>query len=323
LDIKPNYYVRTLIAFLGLSILGMAFTSFFLAEPKHKITAGIITLISIVVILVLSESFNKLSLGKILSLSREIEKKKEENSTVKNENKELRQELFKIVSNVQQSQVNNTFNTPPETWLKFLDVVKADTDGEDDSDSEEESRSSEEQRPVPNNHLQEQEARTRSQLRRYAVDAGFKKFVSKLPLSESPFVEHVEFSSAFHTIDPIMDRRIIFDGYLKQNETEVFVEVRHKDMNTSIFFDRLYLMLSKINLYREAKNTKAELLLLLVETSWYENVARRHMHDRFIEYFQPAIKNGLLRIEYISVSEEEANEQKASEQGNERQRQLL
>lgn len=313
MDIKPNYYVRSLIVLLGLSILGMAYTSFFLAEPKHKITAGIITLISIVVILVLSESFNKLSLGKILSLSREIEKKKEENSTVKNENKELRQELFKIVSNVQQSQVNNTFNTPPETWLKFLDVVKADTNDEDDSDSEEESSPSEEQRPVPDSNLQEQEeARARGLLRRYAVDAGFKKFVSKLPLSESPFVEHVEFSSAFHTIDPIMDRRIIFDGYLKQNETEVFVEVRHKDMNTSMFFDRLYLMLSKINLYREAKNTKAELLLLLVETSWYENGARRHMHDRFIEYFQPAIKNGLLRIEYISVSEEEAKEQKAS-----------
>lgn len=319
MDSKPNYYVRTLIVVLGLSILGMAYTSFFLAEPKHQITAGIITLISIVVILALSESFNKLSLGKILSLSREIEKKQEENSTVKNENKELRQELFKIVSNVQQSQVNNTFNTPPEAWLKLLGVVKAEADGEDDSETEDEPTQSEAQRSIVENRSQEQEdVRSRSRLRRHAVDAGLKKFVSKLPVSDSQFVDHVEFSSAFHAIDPIMDRRIVFDGYLKQGESEVFVEARHKDMNTSMFFDRLYIMLSKINLYREAKNTKAELLLLLVETKWYESDDRRNMYDRFIEYFQPAIKNGLLRIEHIDVSEEEASDEESG-----RQRRLL
>jgi hypothetical protein len=297
----------------------MAYTSFFLAEPKHQITAGIITLISIVVILALSESFNKLSLGKILSLSREIEKKQEENSTVKNENKELRQELFKIVSNVQQSQVNNTFNTPPEAWLKLLGVVKAEADGEDDSETEDEPTQSEAQRSIVENRSQEQEdVRSRSRLRRHAVDAGLKKFVSKLPVSDSQFVDHVEFSSAFHAIDPIMDRRIVFDGYLKQGESEVFVEARHKDMSTSMFFDRLYIMLSKINLYREAKNTKAELLLLLVETKWYESDDRRNMYDRFIEYFQPAIKNGLLRIEHIDVSEEEASDEESG-----RQRRLL
>ncbi|ASA58005.1 hypothetical protein [Vibrio gazogenes] len=317
MDLKPNYYVRTLIVVLGLSILGMAYTSFFLAEPKHQITAGIITLISIVVILALSESFNKLSLGKILSLSREIEKKQEENSTVKNENKELRQELFKIVSNVQQSQVNNTFNTPPEAWLKLLGVVKAEADGEDDSEPEEEPTKSDAQTSIVENRSQEQ-ARSRSRLRRYAVDAGLKKFVSKLPVSESQFVERVEFSSAFHAIDPIMDRRIVFDGYLKQGESEVFVEARHKDMNTSMFFDRLYIMLSKINLYREAKSTKAELLLLLVETKWYESDDRLNMYDRFIEYFQPAIKNGLLRIEHIDVSEEEVCDEESG-----RQRRLL
>ncbi|KAB7694292.1 hypothetical protein GBN33_16640 [Plesiomonas shigelloides] len=316
MDSKPNYYVRTLIAILGLSILGMAYISFFLAIPKHQITAGIITLISIVVILVLSESFNKLSLGKIISLSREIEKKEKENSTVKNENKELRHELFKIVSNVQQSQVNNTFNTPPEAWLKLLGVVKAEGDGEDDCDSIEESAQAQAQKSAAENRAQEhEEARARSRLRRYAVNAGLKKFVSKLPLSDTQFVERVEFSSAFHAIDPIMDKRVVFDGYLKQNGSEVFVQARHSNMISFIFFDQLYIMLSKINLYREAKNTKAELLLLLVKTEWYENDERRNMYGRFIEYFQPAIKNGLLRIEYIDVSEEEARSEECGYQG--------
>lgn len=314
MDLKPNYYVRSLIVVLGLSILVMAYTSFFLAEPKHQITAGIITLISIVVILALSESFNKLSLGKILSLSREIEKKQEENSTVKNENKELRQELFKIVSNVQQSQVNNTYNAPTEAWFKLLGVVKAESGGEDDSEPEDEPTQPEAQRAIVENRFQEQEEFRSRRLRRYAVDAGLKKFVSKLPVSESQFVKGVEFSSAFHAIDPIMDLRIVFDGYLKQGESEVFVEARHKDMNTHLFLDRLYIMLSKINLYREAKNTKAELLLLIVDTKWYESHDPRNMYDRFIEYVQPAIKNGLLRIEHIDVSEQEAIDEESGRQ---------
>lgn len=297
---------------MGLSILGMAYTSFFMAEPKHQITAGIITLLAIVVILVLSESFNKLSLGKILSLSREIERKEKETTVVKSENKELRQELFKIVSNVQQSQVNNTFNTPPEAWMKLLGVVKAE--GEDE-DSDEENTQTISQETTTDNHNQEREAaRNRNRLRRHAVDAGLKKYVSKLPVLETQFVDRVEFSSAFHAIDPIMDRRIVFDGYIKLGESEIFVEARHKEMNTPMFFDRLYIMLSKINLYRDAKNTNAELLLLLVETPFFETDERRDYHDRFIEYFQPAINNGLLRIEYIDVTEEEAQEEVSGQQ---------
>jgi hypothetical protein len=310
LESKPNYYVRTLIVLLGLLILAMAYISFFLAEPKHQITTGIITLISIVVILVLSESFNKLSVGKILNLSREIEKKEKESVAVKSENKELRQELFKIVSNVQQSQVNNTFNTPPEAWLKMLGVVKAENDDEDaDDEDTEQSVPSE----VSSREKEREESRAKSRLRRYAVDAGFHNFVSKQSF-DSKFVDRVEFSSAFHAIDPIMDRRIVFDGYMKQGDAEVFLEARHSDMVSMMYFDRLYIMLSKISLYKEAKNTNAELLLLIVETEWTEKSPRGSLHERLLNYFQPAIKNGLLRVESISVTEKEALEQESGDQ---------
>ena len=291
----------------------MAYISFFLAEPKHQITTGIITLISIVVVLVLSESFNKLSIGKILSLSKEVEKKEKESAVVKSENKELRQELFKIVSNVQQSQVNNTFNTPPEAWLKMLGVVKAENGDDEDEDAEHDETDS--IKTVPDNREQERlEAKERSRLKRSAVDAGLHNFMAKQSF-DSQFVERVEFSSAFHAIDPIMDRRIIFDGYMKQEDAEVFIEARHIDMNSMMFLDRLYIMLSKINLYREAKNTNAELLLLLVETEWAEKSERRNVNDRLFDYFQPAIKNGLLRIERIHVSEEDAINQRNGRQG--------
>ena len=49
--------------------------SFYLGNPRYQITAGIITILGFIVILVLSESFNNLSLGKVLSLSRKVEEK--------------------------------------------------------------------------------------------------------------------------------------------------------------------------------------------------------------------------------------------------------
>jgi len=106
---KPNYFVRTLIGILILALITLVGLSFSLGEPKYDISTGIVTVILIIVILALSESFNQLSIGKVLNLTREVSKRKEENTIVKEENKELRQNLFKIVSNIQQSQVNNTF----------------------------------------------------------------------------------------------------------------------------------------------------------------------------------------------------------------------
>lgn len=304
-----NYFVRSLISIVALAVSVMAFLSFFLAEPKYQITTGIITLIAIVVVLVLSESFNNLSIGKVLTLSNEVKKKESEKETVKDENKVLRQELFKIVANVQQSQVNNTYNAPSDEWLKALGVVKSDDDDEENDEDEicdNNSVSDESKLKAPSSAINNNDyERNRRKLRRYAIDAALNKYASRHPALETEFVGRVEFSSAFHAIDPIMDRRIVFDGYLKNGDDEIFVEVRHKEMNSLMFLDRLYLMLSKINLYREAKNSNAELLLLIIETPFFESDGRNKV-DRLVEYFQPAIKNGLLRIEYMKITEEEA-----------------
>jgi len=315
---KVNYFVRWLIAIVAFAVSVMAFLSFFLAEPKYQITSGIVTLIAIVVVLILSESFNNLSIGKVLTLTNDVKKKDVEKETVKTENKELRQELFKIVSNMQQSQVNNTYNAPSDEWLKALGVVKSDDETDEDEVEESDFSTKDDGTEISVAQIEAKALeRSKAKLRRYAVDAGLKKYVSKIPVLETQFVDRVKFSSAFHAIDPIMDRALIFDGYMKSGDSEVFVETRHKDMNSISYFDRLYLMLSKINLYREAKNSNAELLLLMINTPFYETEPRVKT-ERLIEYFQPAIKNGLLRIEYLDVTEEEA-----LTEANGRQRSLL
>lgn len=213
---KPNYFVRTLIAILVLALSTLVSLSFSLGQPQYGISGGIITITLIVVVLVLSESFNQLSIGKILNLTREVAKRKEESASIKEENKELRQSLFQIVSNIQQSQVNNTFNAPPEAWLKLLGVVPA---------TEPKEEVAPEDTVTAQGPSREDEFRQRNQLRRSAEEIGLRKFISALALPESSIIYGAEFSTAFHGIDPIMERRLIFDCYLKGTDVERFVEV--------------------------------------------------------------------------------------------------
>jgi hypothetical protein len=322
MDDRPNYFVRTLISVLVAALAVLVGISFAFGQPKYGLTGGIITVILIIVVLVLSESFNQLSIGKILSLTKEVAKKKEENATVTEENKELRQNLFQIVSNIQQSQVNNTFNTPPEAWLRLLGVVPA-TEPKDDATPEETPSpdTAPEETPSPDTATQgqsrEDEFIPRYRLRRSAEAIGLKKFIAGLSLPESSIIYGAEFSTAFHGIDPIMERRVMFGCFLKGTDVERFVEARLRDMTGPMGMDSLYIMLSKINLYRQAKNTNAELILVLVSTD-FDQESRAGRYERLLSSFQPAIANKLLRIEHVQVTQEEA--QKAIE---ERQPSLL
>lgn len=309
---KPNNYVRTLIVVLSLVLLAFATTSFLLGSPAYEIGAGILTVFCLVIVLALSESFNNLSVGKILNLSREVAKKNEEVQEVKSENTELRGELFKIVSNIQQSQVNNTYNAPSDEWLKLLGVVKAtETDEEAEKETDKET-----QRAVE--YLAERdkgraESRQRQQQRRAAEAIAFSKFSKSQSIPDSEIIEGAEFSKAFDDIDPIMSRKIVFDGYTKTTTQERFIEIRPKNMVSPIYYDRLYIMLNKIFLYRQAKNTSAELVLILVDIEG-EDESRPWNTDRFYDYFQSAISNKLLRLETITVTADDLEKHESNGQ---------
>jgi hypothetical protein len=312
---KPNYFVRALIIALSITLMGITIASFILAEPKYQISTGLITLVLIVVVLTLSESFNNLSIGKIFSLSRKVETEKEQKAQLTSENKELKSELFKIVSNIQQSQVNNTFNAPPEAWSKLLGVVKAD-DADDDEENEDDNELVEPKSSQNADHdssaseLERQQRRSKRQLKKVAEELALTKYSESFPISDTRFVRRVEFTNAFHAVDPIMDRRTIFDGYIQSSDTEIFVEVRQKNMLSLMFMDRLYIMLNKVNLYRQAKKVDAKLVLLVTSTDFDENEERRDFVQRIYEHFSPAIDSKLLEIKVVEVSEHEVQEAK-------------
>ena len=96
-----NYFVRTLIVIFVIFLLTLVTASFFNTEPTFSITSGMITILGLVTVLILSEAFDNLSLGKILSLSREVKKVSKEKELVERDNIQLRNSLVQVATNVQ------------------------------------------------------------------------------------------------------------------------------------------------------------------------------------------------------------------------------
>ena len=101
---KPNYFVRTLIVFLCLGIAILITYNFFCTQPSGEIGAGLITLISFLLVLVLAESFDNFSIGKLISINKAFEKKEKENTNLERKNSELINQLISVTNTQSQSQ---------------------------------------------------------------------------------------------------------------------------------------------------------------------------------------------------------------------------
>ena len=84
-----NWFVRILIILFCLGIASMIFFNFFCVEPYGEFKNGIFFLLSILLILVLAESFDNFSIGQIVSIKREIKNKEKENKKLEQRNTEL------------------------------------------------------------------------------------------------------------------------------------------------------------------------------------------------------------------------------------------
>jgi hypothetical protein len=300
---KPSWVTRALtVAFLG--FLGfLVVQSFYKSSPAFAITASILVVLALMTILVLSEAFNSFSLGKLLTLSKEVSKSKQEKHELQVDNVELRKALVQLAVNVHQSQVNATINTSGVDLLKALGVVKAE---KPDEDLEQEPK----QPTVAEETISPTDRESRIQsfrLRQMADSLAFQKYIDANAIPKIDVEREIQFSSTFENLDPIMERRITFDGYMKTPNKEYFFEVKNFRNMSPMFWDRLYVMLSKILFYREAKKVPTELILILTKFPESESESGPPHFERFIQAFQPAIAGGLLRVEQVEITEDELN----------------
>ena len=103
-DKKTNWFVRILIVVFCLCLFVMIFYNFFFIDPKGEINRGLLVLLFILLILVLAESFDSFSIGKLVAISRESKKKERQIQGLEKKNSELINQIISIQNIQSQSQ---------------------------------------------------------------------------------------------------------------------------------------------------------------------------------------------------------------------------
>lgn len=97
-------YLRVLIALFSILLTCMIIYNFFVIEPKGNITLELIVLILILLVIVLSEAFDQFAIGKLLSFSREADKKEKQVQRLEQDKQMLLSQLINISSLQNQNQ---------------------------------------------------------------------------------------------------------------------------------------------------------------------------------------------------------------------------
>ncbi|MBI9036386.1 MAG: hypothetical protein JEZ03_18140 [Bacteroidales bacterium] len=291
---EGSTFVRVMISIFCLILAAMVLFNYVWVEPKGELNNGIIILLFLLLILVLAESFDNFSLGKLISVSREAKKKEKEVSTLEKKNSDLLSQLISITSNNSQHQshtnVYGDYHAPPT-------VAKA-------SEEEVEENKSSEQPPT------NAEASTPVRISynwREAEKVSLSKYLITKKIHQSNVITEAKLTTQFHGVDPVSNIQPIYDAYYRDGDNEVFVEFRPNRGMPFVFRDRLYVMLSKISHYKVTKNIDAYLELVLMNIP-EEDTFRNGGFDRMLEQFAPAIASGLLKVSEIDFNEQELAE---------------
>lgn len=289
---EVNWFVRGLIIVLCIFLAAGIAYKFIYLKPTGDLGIGVLMVLALLVVLALSESFNSFSIGSLLSLSRDIEKKNAEVSDLKTENRELRSQVISIATTFSQRQTSTNIVGLPQDLARMFTVTSAD-DKEVQEKQDAEQAAPEE--PVP------RAAAPRFD-RRKLEQRAIERFLKTNDFEQFPVVREAKLMAQIEVLDPVSTSSPIFDAYLNSLDAEIFVEVQVLPRHSLILFrERLYVMLTKLSHYKALKKTNVFMSLVLVIIPG-EGARPSHISRLFSE-FQPAISGGLLRIVEISFSE--------------------
>ncbi|RLK57750.1 hypothetical protein BCL79_2164 [Stenotrophomonas rhizophila] len=289
-----NWFVRGLIIALCIFLAAGIGYRFIYLQPAGDLGLGVLLVLALLVVLVLSESFNAFSIGSLLSLSREVDKKKAEVSDLKTENRELRSQVISIATTVSQRQTSTNIVGLPQDLARMFTVRAAEeTEVQEKQDAEQAAP----EEPAPRAAVPRLDRR---KLEQRAIE----RFLKANDLEQFPVVREAKLMAQIEVLDPVSTSSPIFDAYLNSLDSEIFVEIRVVSQYSVIFFkERLYVMLTKLSHYKALKKSNVFMALVLVTMPGEE--ARPSQISRLFSEFQPAIAGGLLRIVEFGFSQED------------------
>lgn len=310
---KANVFTKIVVSIIAVIMLALAVYSFFNSEPRYAISDGIIYIFIIVVLLFVSETIETLSVGNLFTIKKEVKNKEKEVEKLTTENKDLRNQLMAVVSTSINSKNQNNTYFGFDAHGKMFRVEQA-TEEESRNKENIENEIANSKDFISNVPNQQSISISRSRLLQGSEETALNKFMIENDVKSFEIKKDIKFSEQFIGADPIMDRNIIFDAYIKRPLDEVFVEVRPNSMNLQVDF-RLYYMISKIYHYSKANQAPAKMILIVprfpqeILEKYFSSSRMFQSPDRNIqrlnEVFAPAINTGLLEISEIEITEDE------------------
>ena len=227
--IEINWFVRILVIILCLFIVTMICFNFFGPSSFAQISTGLLVLIAFLTVLVLSESFDNFSILKLMSISKKVEEKEKENTDLKTENSELRNQIISISANISQKQSNSTF------------IFSGDKPAVKEAEEFERQEKQKEDEQDENTDVAQKPQETRE--RRYisakkCEEIALPKFLSKEGLSQLPIMLDAKIINQFQQTDPISEFCPIFDAYINTIDKEIFIKM-NRYPRSIMFRDRL------------------------------------------------------------------------------------
>ena len=314
---KRHWTSIAIIVILSLAMILTAVLSFFKGSTPYTISDGIVYIFGLVVVILISDSIETFSFGNLITLKKKVQEKETEVSKLSSENAELRNHITTIYSASIHNKNQNAMIIGSDDALRAIFKVEQAT--EEDSKNakaaeQEMIEAQANQQPLAERPHTSISSSDRRRITERLGKAAIDKFISNNDINPLSILHEVKFSEQFIGCDPIMERLMVFDAYIKRPVDETFIELLVNPASPTFDY-RLYYMISKIYHYATANKTVAKLLLIvpkLPEAFYSEYIGTSATHRnveanimRLKKYFSPAIKNNLLEVVEIALSEQE------------------
>lgn len=314
---KKKIALYIFIGLLSLIMLSMAVVSFLCGEPPYKISTSIIYIFVIIAVLLVFDSVENLSIGNVFTLKNKVKEKEKEITKLNEENLQLRNQFISVMK--------NTFNSNASSQIYIGDssgfiVQKAENeDKEKDNELTEEIIESTDS---PITHKSTNQI-NRIKFRRLIEENLLNRFIKENDISEYIIQKEIKITSLVSGTDPIIEKDMVFDAYLKRPIDELFIEVSTINNPHSIMDFRLYFMISRVYHYSRANKVKAKTILIVPKYTqeyidscpeWLRFSNPSRLVERLKDMYMPAIKNDLLEVVEVDLSTDDMRsiEEKAS-----------
>ncbi len=296
-----NVSIIILSVFIGVLVV----LSFFLSKNSYEITTGIVICISLIVVVVLSQYFDNLSIPKVITLSKNLKNAENEKNKLQEQNIELVKQIVNVkMTNQQSSYMNVQLNTD-NNISAVNDKEKDELDGE--CNSEEDNKNTRITNKVSSSHVSDMEF---SRYRRAIKSFVLLKYLNKSNY-DAKYNVRLSINDGLDSVSKKMS--VCFDALCESDIKCDFIDVILciPSILSRRYLYELYYKMDNVKKYRFSNNSLANIVLVVPTfDKSLENISSSFRNSDFIlsqikNMFENEILTGLLTIKQVNISKDE------------------